>query len=236
MRLSPPTALTLTLLFSLVACSGGSKGDNGGTATITPDFPCLVGKTWSLRAVSSSNVQQVGTWRFDSNERYVWTRSKPLPDSGTGKYKYDSGVLTVDGYLQNRLVKSGLIKLTFDRNRMSFTDDNGTTWIYDPPASCALVMVPHVSVKTGEWRFDMLPDSGDAPEKLTAGELLVEQNVIRVDGDPRLQGAVGYDRIWEVQVDAGFSFRGEFRGAPADRFQGTYVHGNESGQILGYRL
>jgi len=196
----------------------------------------MVGKTWDLVWVSSSTgSQSVGYWEFKTDGSYDWRRTKPDVEGGTGDYTYTDNILTVDGFLKSKLVRSGKINLRFEGNQASFVDDSADLWVYQPPVSCFLLMQQGDRVKTGAWRFDLLPDhTSDSSEMLVHGELTQDQELIQVQGKPRLEGVRGTDGTWTVDVDPDFSFGGEFEGSPAKRFRGTYVREGETGQIFGY--
>jgi hypothetical protein len=134
------------------------------------------------------------------------------------------------------MVRSGRINLRFEGNQASFEDDNGVTWVYNPPSSCSLLLTPYIQVQTGRWRFDILPDGNDAAKTLLTGQLSQEQQLITVSGEPALQGLLVGQNTWVVQAGPEFSIRGQFKETPANPFQGTYTRGDQSGQVFGYRL
>lgn len=245
MRASLATALPIAVLLSLGACfdagsgsstSNSSGGGGGGNSSSGGKSACLVGKTWDLVWVSSSTgSQSVGYWEFKTDGTYDWRCTKPTVEGGTGDYTYSDNILTVDGFLKSNLARSGKINLRFEGNQASFVDDSADIWVYQPPVSCFLLMQQGVRVKTGTWRFDLLPDNAaDTSEMLVSGELTQDQELIRVDGQPQLEGILDKDRTWKVNVDPEFSFGGEFGESPAKRFRGTYSREGETGQILGY--
>lgn len=194
-------------------------------------------KTWDLVWVSSNSGQQaLGYWDFRSDGTYEWRCSSPMDDGGRGTFTYADNTLTIEGFLKTNMVRSGNINLRFEGNQASFEDDNGVTWVYNPPSSCSLLLTPYIQVQTGRWRFDILPDGNDAARTLLTGQLSQEQQLITVSGDPALQGLLVDQNTWVVEAGPEFSIRGQFKETPANRFQGTYTRGDQSGQIFGYRL
>lgn len=245
MRASLLTLLSIAFLLSLGACYGraggsstsnssGGGGGSGGSGATGP--ACLVGKTWTLVWVSaSSGSTNAGYWEFKTDGTYDWQRTSPTEEGGTGDYTYSDDILTVDGYLKTKLARSGKLTIRFEGNQASFVDDNSEIWVYQPPVSCFLRMQQGGHVKTGSWRFDLLPDeAADTSQMLLTGELSHDRDLVRVEGQPPLEGVLDGDHTWTVSVGPEFSFRGEFGGTPANRFSGTYVRSGQAGQILGY--